>query len=33
MADNLPLFDERGCLSKGIYNPSVQDFLERCKCI
>ena len=29
MADNLPLFDERGCLSKGIYNPSVQDFLER----
>lgn len=29
MADNLPPFDERGCLPKGIYNPSVQDFLER----
>ena len=29
MTDNLPPFDERGCLPKGIYNPSVQDFLER----
>lgn len=29
MTDNLPPFDERGCLPEGIYNPSVQDFLER----
>ncbi|WP_296894305.1 DUF6932 family protein [uncultured Methanobrevibacter sp.] len=27
--DNLPPFDERGCLPEGIYNPSVEDFMER----
>ena len=29
MTDNLPPFDERGCLPEGIYNPSVQEFIER----
>ena len=29
MTDNLPPFDERGCLPEGIYNPSVKYFLER----
>lgn len=27
--DNLPPFDERGCLPEGIYNPSVEEFKER----
>ncbi len=27
--DKLPPFDERGCLPEGIYNPSVEDFMER----
>lgn len=27
--DNLPPFDERGCLPEGIYNPSVEEFMER----
>lgn len=27
--DNLPPFDKRGCLPEGIYNPSVEDFMER----
>ena len=25
----LPQFDERGCLPEGIYNPSVEEFMER----
>lgn len=30
MAKNeLPEFDERGCLPEGIYNPSVEEFMER----
>lgn len=27
--DELPEFDERGCLPEGIYNPSVENFMER----
>lgn len=27
--DKLPPFDERGCLPEGIYNPTVDDFIER----
>ena len=27
--DNLPPFDERGCLPEGIYNPTVKEFTER----
>ena len=27
--DNLPEFDERGCLPEGIYNPPVEEFMER----
>jgi len=27
--DKLPPFDERGCLPEGIYNPTVEDFMER----
>ena len=27
--DTLPPFDERGCLPEGIYNPTVDDFMER----
>ncbi|WP_296865563.1 DUF6932 family protein [uncultured Methanobrevibacter sp.] len=27
--DNIPPFDERGCLPEGIYNPTVEDFMER----
>ena len=27
--DKLPSFDKRGCLPEGIYNPSVEDFMER----
>lgn len=27
--DNLPPFDERGCLPEGIYNPTVEEFKER----
>lgn len=26
---NIPEFDERGCLPEGIYNPSVNEFVER----
>ena len=34
MTDNLPPFDERGCLPEGIYNPSVKDFFRKiCKYI
>lgn len=25
----LPEFDERGCLPKGIYSPSIEEFIER----
>ena len=27
--DELPPFDERGCLPEGIYNPTIEDFMER----
>ena len=27
--NNLPEFDERGCLPEGIYYPSVEEFVER----
>lgn len=27
--DELPPFDERGCLPEGIYNPSIEEFMER----
>ena len=27
--EELPKFDERGCLPEGTYNPSVEEFIER----
>lgn len=27
--EKLPDFDERGCLPEGIYNPSLEDFIDR----
>ena len=27
--DELPPFDERGCLPEGIYHPTIEDFMER----